>query len=130
MNDIARSKANLAAIFDALSDPTRLAIVERLLAEGEQPAGALAEPFAVTKPAISRHLRILEDAGLIEHRVDRQWRRYRIRPESIGRLDHWLSRYRQFWDAALGRLEQVLLQDPEPADQMPLPSTRRSDTDG
>ena len=127
MNDMAPSNAKLAAIFDALSDPTRLAIVERLLAEGEQPAGALAEPFSVTKPAISRHLRILEDAGLIEHRIDRQWRRYRIRPESISSLDSWFERYRQFWGVALDRLEQVLLQDPEPAIPIPLPASSESD---
>jgi DNA-binding transcriptional ArsR family regulator len=104
----------LPTIFDALSDPTRLAIVEKLLTEGEQPAGALAQPFAVSKPAISRHLRILEDAGLIEHRIDRQWRRYRIRPGSIEAVDQWLDRYRRFWGTALGRLEKLLLEEETP----------------
>jgi DNA-binding transcriptional ArsR family regulator len=101
----------LAAIFDALSDPTRLAIVEKLLIEGEQPAGALAAPFAVSKPAISRHLRVLEDAGLIEHRIDRQWRRYRIRTGSIEAVDRWLTRYRAFWGGTLDRLERMLRDD-------------------
>ena len=101
--------SQLPTIFDALSDPTRLAIIEKLLVDGEQAAGALAEPFAVSKPAISRHLRILEGAGLIEHRVDRQWRRYRIRPGSIEAVDEWLERYRAFWGTALDRLEQMLL---------------------
>jgi DNA-binding transcriptional ArsR family regulator len=105
--------AELSTIFDALSDPTRLAIVERLLADGEQPAGDLAAPFPVSKPAISRHLRVLEEAGLIEHRIDRQWRRYRIRPETIGTIDAWLARHRRFWGDALDRLERVLL---EPSD--------------
>ena len=101
----------LPAIFDALSDPTRLAIVEKLLIEGELPAGALAAPFAVSKPAISRHLRILEGAELIEHRVDRQWRRYRIKTGSIEAIDQWLSHYRAFWGGTLDRLEQMLLED-------------------
>jgi DNA-binding transcriptional ArsR family regulator len=108
--------APLPAIFDALSDPTRLAIVEKLLQEGELAAGALAEPFGVSKPAISRHLRILEGAGLIEHRVDRQWRRYRIKPGSIEAVDEWLERYRAFWGSALDRLGQVLLDDREDND--------------
>lgn len=102
---------DVSNIFDALSDPTRLSIVERLMESGEQAAGALAEPFAVSKPAISRHLRILEDAGLIEHRVDRQWRRYRVRPESIGAVDDWLKRYRDLWNSAFDRLEQMLLDE-------------------
>jgi DNA-binding transcriptional ArsR family regulator len=101
----------LPAIFDALSDPTRLAIVEKLLVDGEQPAGALAAPFDVSKPAISRHLRILEGAGLIEHRVDRQWRRYRIRPESIEAVDRWLSHHRAFWGGTLDRLERMLIDE-------------------
>ena len=101
--------SQLPAIFDALSDPTRLAIIEKLLVDGEQAAGALAEPFAVSKPAISRHLRILEGAGLIERRVDRQWRRYRIRSGSIEAVDEWLELYRAFWGTALDRLEQMLL---------------------
>ena len=99
----------LSNIFDALSDPTRLAIVEKLMEKGEQPAGALAEPFAISKPAISRHLRILEDAGIVEHRVDRQWRRYRVRPESISVVDDWVQRYRRHWSGALDRLEQILI---------------------
>jgi DNA-binding transcriptional ArsR family regulator len=100
---------NLSNIFDALSDPTRLAIVERLMEYGEQPAGSLAAPFAISKPAISRHLRILEDAGIVEHRVDRQWRRYRVRPESISAVDDWVRRYRRHWSGALDRLEQMLI---------------------
>ena len=68
------STTGLAAVFGALSDPTRLAIVERLLIEGERTAGEIAEPFAVSKPAISKHLKVLEEAGLMERRVHRQWR--------------------------------------------------------
>ena len=107
---------SLSSIFDALSDPTRLAIVEQLLEGGEQAAGSLAQPFDISKPAISRHLRILEDAGIVEHRVDRQWRRYRIKPESIQAVDSWLERYRKFWGEALDRLETMLLDDSDQKD--------------
>lgn len=108
--------SQLSTIFDALSDPTRLAIVEELLLSGEQAAGSLAKPFEISKPAISRHLRILEDAGIVEHRVDRQWRRYRIRPESIQAVDTWIDRYRRFWNDALDRLEQMLLEGTDEED--------------
>lgn len=130
MNNIRLSNPHLSTIFDALSDPTRLAIVERLLAEGEQPAGVLAEPFRVSKPAISRHLRILEDAGLIEHRVDRQWRRYRVRPESMGEVDRWLEHYRRFWSTAFDRLEEVLREHPEKSDTATPRADNEDEIDG
>ncbi|MCB1502375.1 MAG: helix-turn-helix transcriptional regulator [Bauldia sp.] len=98
----------LPAVFAALSDPIRLAIVERLLREGEQSAGAIAEPFAVSKPAISKHLRVLEHAGLIERRVERQWRVCRIRPEAIRAVDDWMTRYRAFWEGSFERLDALL----------------------
>ena len=88
--------------------PTRLAIVERLLREGERSAGEIAAPFAISKPAISKHLRVLEDAGLIERRIDRQWRVCRVRPEAIRAVDEWMQRYRAFWDVSLARLEEIL----------------------
>jgi DNA-binding transcriptional ArsR family regulator len=98
----------LPAVFAALADPTRLAIVERLLAEGERSAGDIAAPFAISKPAISKHLRVLEEAGLIERRIERQWRVCRIRPEAIRAVDQWTERYRAFWDASFDRLEKLL----------------------
>jgi DNA-binding transcriptional ArsR family regulator len=97
----------LPAVFAALADPTRLAIVERLLAEGERSAGDIAAPFAISKPAISKHLRVLEQAGLIERRIERQWRVCRIRPEAIRAVDQWAERYRAFWDASFDRLEKL-----------------------
>jgi len=99
---------NLPALFGALSDPTRLAIVERLLAEGEQSAGDIAEPFNISRPAISKHLNVLENAGLIERRVKRQWRVCRVRPEGIKVLDEWMERYRGFWEESFDRLEKLL----------------------
>lgn len=98
----------LPAVFGALSDPIRLAIVERLLREGERSAGEIAEPFAVSKPAISKHLRVLEDAGLIERRVERQWRVCRVRPEAIRALDDWMRQYRAFWEGSFDRLDALL----------------------
>jgi DNA-binding transcriptional ArsR family regulator len=103
MNQIA-----LPTVFGALADPTRLAIVERLLHEGERSAGQIAAPFAISKPAISKHLRVLEEAGLIERRVDRQWRVCRVRPEAIRAVDEWMQRYRTFWEGSFDRLEKIL----------------------
>lgn len=102
------SAPQLAAVFSALSDPTRLAIVERLLSEGERTAGEIAKPFAVSKPAISKHLKVLEDAGLIERRVQRQWRVCRARPEAIKTIDDWMTRYRTFWEASFDRLGRLI----------------------
>jgi len=104
---IRTSAPPLHAVFGALADPTRLAIVERLLREGERSAGDIAEPFAMSKPAISKHLRVLEDAGLIERRIDRQWRVCRIRPEAIRELEAWMARYRKFWDGSFDRLDKI-----------------------
>lgn len=100
--------ASLPAVFGALADPTRLAIVERLLSEGECTAGEIAEPFAMSKPAVSKHLKVLEDAGLIERRVDRQWRVCRARPEAIRTIDGWMNRYRAFWEVSLDRLGKLI----------------------
>jgi DNA-binding transcriptional ArsR family regulator len=98
----------LPTVFGALADPTRLAIIERLLNEGERSAGEIAAPFAMSKPAISKHLRVLEEAGLIERRVDRQWRVCRIRPEAIRAVDDWIERYRTFWNRSFERLDRIL----------------------
>ncbi len=104
---------SLAAVFGALSDPTRLAIIERLLADGERSAGDIAKPFAMSKPAISKHLRVLERAGLIERRVERQWRLCRARPEPIRAVNAWIERYRTFWEGSFDRLDSVISGKPE-----------------
>jgi DNA-binding transcriptional ArsR family regulator len=95
----------LGTLFAALSDPTRRAIVERLLANGELTVGEVAAPFAITTPAISRHLRVLEHAGLITRRTDRQWRYLRVKDEALAPVESWISRQRRHWSAALDRLE-------------------------
>ena len=101
----------MATVFSALSDPTRLAIVERLMREGERSAGDLAEPFSLSKPAISKHLNALETAGILERRVERQWRYCRVRPDAIRAIDQWVERYRAFWDGSLDRLERFLVDE-------------------
>ena len=100
--------AALPSLFGALADPTRLAIVERLLREGERSVGEIAKPLPLTLPAISRHIRVLEQAGILERRIDRQWRRYRVRTQAMRDLDEWMTFYRSFWTASLDRLERSL----------------------
>jgi DNA-binding transcriptional ArsR family regulator len=99
--------AALDAVFAALADPTRRAIVERLLAHGELTVGELAQPFTITTPAISRHLRVLEQAGLLTRRVEQQWRYLRVREDALASVESWISRQRRHWNAALDRLEAV-----------------------
>lgn len=94
--------------FGALADPTRLAIVERLLTEGEQSVGSLAEPFSISLPAISKHLKVLEDAGLIARRIEHRWRFVSVKPEAIRDLDGWMERYRRFWERSFDRLDRAL----------------------
>jgi DNA-binding transcriptional ArsR family regulator len=97
----------LDAMFAALADPTRRAIVERLLASGELSVGDVAAPFDISTPAISRHLQVLERAGLIERRVERQWRYVRVRADALVPIESWISRQRKHWSAALDRLEAL-----------------------
>lgn len=103
----------LPDIFAALSDPTRFAIVEKLLNEGEMPVGDLAEPFDMTPPAVSRHLKVLEGAGLIERRTVKQWRYCRLRQECFSSLEDWLRRYHDFWNNSFDRLETFLADEEE-----------------
>jgi DNA-binding transcriptional ArsR family regulator len=97
----------LDRLFAALADPTRRAIIERLVAAGELSVGEVAAPFAISTPAISRHLHVLERAGLIERRIERQWRLVRVRAEALTPVESWLSRQRRHWTSALDRLEAL-----------------------
>ena len=97
----------LSTTFAALADPTRRAILARLLA-GEASGGALAAPFAMSLPAISKHLKVLERAGLIERGRSAQWRPCRLRAQPMQQAADWLTEYRRFWDASFDRLEQHL----------------------
>jgi len=101
----------LDTLFGALADPTRRAIVERLLAKGELTVGDIAAPFAMSTPAISRHLKVLEEAGVIERRIDKQWRYIRVRPTALEPVESWVEQQRQFWNNALDRLEALAAAD-------------------
>lgn len=89
--------------FQALAEPRRLAILE-VLREGEQPVGQLVGQLGLSQPAVSKHLRVLREAGLVEARVDAQRRLYRIRSEPLEDLDGWLAPYRALWSTRLDRL--------------------------
>ncbi|KZK87938.1 HTH-type transcriptional regulator [Pseudovibrio sp. W64] len=102
------TQTNLPEVFGALADPTRFAIVERLLNEGDLPVGQLAEPFKMSAPAISRHLKLLESAGLIERRVEKQWRVCALKKERFADLHQWIERYQAFWNTSFDRLEALL----------------------
>ena len=98
---------NLDAAFSALADPTRRAILARL-AKGEATVNELAEPFEVTQPAISQHLKVLEDAGLIIRRVDGTKRPRRLAKPGIEGMDQWLAMLRKALEANYDRLDKVL----------------------
>ena len=100
---------HLSATFAALADPTRRAILARLVS-GECAVGELAEPFAMSMPAVSKHLRVLERAGLITRRRDAQWRRCRLEPGRLKEVAEWAEHYRHLWEARLDRLDTYLQQ--------------------
>jgi DNA-binding transcriptional ArsR family regulator len=97
----------LDATFAALADPTRRAILARL-ATGEASVNELAEPFAMSQPAISKHLKVLERAGLITRGRDAQKRPCRIEAQPLAEANEWLERYRQFWEINFQRLDGLL----------------------
>ena len=97
----------LSATFSALADPTRRAILARL-ALGETSVTELAEPFTMSLPAISKHLKVLERAGLIVRGREAQWRPCRIEAKALKPVDDWLENYRRLWEARLDRFEDYL----------------------
>ena len=99
--------------FAALADPTRRGILE-LLAAGERSAGEIAGHFRISRPAVSRHLRVLREVGLATAREEAQRRMYRIEPAPLAELDAWLETYRRFWEDGLDRLEHHLDQEERP----------------
>ena len=123
----------LSTTFAALADPTRRAILARL-ATSEATVGEIAEPFRVSLPAISRHLKVLENANLIVRHKDAQWRRCRLEPEPLREAADWVSQYRKFWEErfdALGQfLEQQQAQEEENDDKPASNGKRRRDPRG
>ncbi len=109
--------ARLDATFAALADPTRRAILARL-ATGECTVGELAKPFAMSGPAVSKHLRVLERAGLVSRGRDAQWRPCRLQAAPLKKVAEWANDYRQFWEPSYARLDAYLtrLMKEEPSD--------------
>ena len=97
----------LDATFAALADPTRRAIIARL-ASGDASVTELAEPFAMTQPAISKHLKVLERAGMISRERDAQRRPSRLVAKPLAEASKWLEQYRQFWETSFQRLDDLL----------------------
>jgi DNA-binding transcriptional ArsR family regulator len=97
----------MATTFDVLAEPRRRQILD-LLRTGERAVGELVDGLALTQPGVSKHLKVLRDAGLVEVRVDAQRRLYRVRPEPLQAVDEWLEPYRLLWESRLDDLERHL----------------------
>jgi len=93
--------------FSALADPTRRAVLD-LLRQGSQPAGRIAQAFPVSRPAISKHLRLLRRAHLVQERREGRNRLYQLNPEPLKAVDSWLEQYRSFWSASLTSLKALV----------------------
>ena len=106
MNEI-MTQDHLSAVFAALADPTRRAILARLT-EGEAGVNELAEPFDMSLAAVSKHLKVLEKAGLISRGREAQWRPARLEPMALKGIAEWLEHYRRYWDKSFDRLEDYL----------------------
>lgn len=98
---------NLDAIFSALADPTRRAILAQLM-DGEAPVNELARPFEMSQPAVSRHLKVLERAGLVERDIDKQRRPARLKADNLAVAVDWLAEFRKFWGASFDQLDDLL----------------------
>lgn len=99
----------LSTTFAALADPTRRAILARL-ANGETTVNELAKPFAMSLPAVSRHLKVLEHAGLISRGRDAQWRPARLETAPLEQASGWIDRYRRFWEEGFDRLDDYIIE--------------------
>ena len=118
------STDRLSATFAALADPTRRAILARL-ALGQTSVSELAEPFDISLPAVSRHLKVLEHAGLIARGREAQWRPCRIELNALKGVDDWLEEYRRLWEQRLDRLEDYLRTLQSEAPQAKAPGKRQ-----
>jgi len=113
-NGYIQKSPNLDAVFAALADPTRRAILSRL-ATGEASVNEIAEPFAMSQPAVSKHLKVLERAGLVERNIDKQRRPARLKAEPMAEAVHWLEEFKRFWSSSFDQLDDLLdaLQKPQ-----------------
>jgi len=119
--------AQLDAVFSALADPTRRAILARLM-EGEASVNELAEPFAISQPAISKHLKMLERAGLVTRSADGTRRPVRIEAAPMKEAVDWLEKYRRFWEQSYARLDSLLASLQTPVNK-PEPTTKKGNKD-
>jgi DNA-binding transcriptional ArsR family regulator len=101
------TQPNLDAVFAALADPTRRAILSRL-ADGQASVTEIAAPFEISQPAVSRHLKVLERAGLIERDVDEQRRPARLKAQTMAAAVDWLTEFKAFWETSFDQLDDVL----------------------
>ena len=119
----------LSQTFSALADPTRRAILAKLAqseATGGATVGELAEPFDMSLPAVSRHLKVLTDAGLIERSTEAQWRRCALRGEGLRAASDWIEFYRRFWEQQFDRLDAFLKRtETEPKSPTKIPKGKR-----
>ena len=99
-----------SALFEILAEPTRRRVLD-LLREQERTVGELVDALDMSQPAVSKHLRVLRDAGLVEARVDAQHRVYSLRPEPLADVDAWLEPYRKFWRGKLAALQRHIASD-------------------
>lgn len=104
---------DMTRIFAALSDRTRLSLVEHLMDEGEQHAGHLTERAGISAPAVSRHLKVLRNAGVVKQRAEGTHRFYAVRPEAMKAISDWTIDHRAFWSGSLDRLDALLALEPE-----------------
>jgi DNA-binding transcriptional ArsR family regulator len=125
------SAARLDATFAALADPTRRAILSRL-ASGDASVAELTQPFEISQAAISKHLKVLERAGLVSRGVDAQRRPRRLQAKPLAEANEWLERYRQYWEGNFERLDGVLEElkamQQKAMQQKPKPPTRKGGT--
>ena len=105
------SSIGLTAIFSALADPSRRAILDRLRTEKEATVGELAEPLEMSLPAVSKHLKILERAGLLDRRRDGKSFLLKLNPRPLKEASEWIAYYEQFWSESFDRLENYLLEN-------------------
>lgn len=103
------AQPDLDAIFSALADPTRRAILSRL-ASGEASVNEIAAPFEISQPAISRHLKVLETAGLVERDIDQQRRPAKLKADNLAAAVDWLSEFKTFWSSSFDQLDDLLVE--------------------
>ena len=107
----------MARTFSALSDPTRLAVVEKLLQRGELPVADLVSDAGMSAPAVSRHLKVLREAGVVTQRAEGTRRYYRVAPEAMRSIADWTVEHRKFWEASFDRLDRILAEEGDTRDE-------------